>query len=195
MQKSMMLSELLAFAQNWGILQTRMDQRGDHIKTNFDYFQIKKWMLQTVRAEKLDKKIVVIGLISMFPTWVMVCKLSKKVHFLQFCADLSKKFKSVETFTYMHLKVLITLFQKMLWFLGVWASVHKILAIKISKTMLTQQKFLKNYSTWNTHTIETVSHSIINNINFWKCITRPFRCIYVNCFNQLWFLAEVSTKL
>ena len=54
-------------------------------------------MLQTVRAEKLDKKIVVIGLISMFPTWVMVCKLSKKVHSLQFCADLSKKFKSVET--------------------------------------------------------------------------------------------------
>ena len=97
LQKSMMLSELLAFAQNWGILQTRMDQRGDHIKTNFNYFQIKKWMLQTVRAEKLDKKIVVIGLISMFPTWVMVCKLSKKVHSLQFCADLSKKFKSVET--------------------------------------------------------------------------------------------------
>ena len=71
-------------------------KRGDHIKINFDYFQIKKWMLQTVRAEKLDKKIVVIGLISMFPTWVMVCKLSKKVHFLQFCADLSEKSKSVE---------------------------------------------------------------------------------------------------
>ena len=92
----------------------------------------------------------------------------------------------------MHLKVLITLFQKMLWFLGVWATFHEILAIKISKTML---KFLKNYSTSNTHTIETVSHSIINNINFWKCITRPFRCIYVNCLNRLRFLAEVSTKL
>ena len=26
----------------------------------------------------------------------MVCKLSKKVHFLQFCVDLSKKSKSVE---------------------------------------------------------------------------------------------------
>ena len=80
----------------------------------------------------------------------------------------------------------------MLWFLGVWATFHEILAIKISKTML---KFLKNYSTSNTHTIETVSHSIINNINFWKCVTRPFRCIYVNCLNRLRFLAEVSTKL
>ena len=53
-------------------------------------------MLQTVRAEKVDEKIGVIGLVSMFPTWVMVCKLSKKVHFWQFCADLSKKSKSVE---------------------------------------------------------------------------------------------------
>ena len=31
----------------------------------------------------------------MFPSWVMVCNLSKKVHFLQFCSDLSKKSKSV----------------------------------------------------------------------------------------------------
>ena len=73
-----------------------MDQRGDHIKINFDYFQIKKWMLQTVRAEKVDEKIGVICLVSTLPTWVMVCKLSKKVHILQLCADLSKKSKSVE---------------------------------------------------------------------------------------------------
>ena len=73
-----------------------MDQRGDHIKINFDYFQIKKWMLQTVRAEKVDEKIGVICLVSMLPTWVMVCKLSKKVHILQLCADLSEKSKSVE---------------------------------------------------------------------------------------------------
>ena len=53
-------------------------------------------MLQTVRAEKVDEKLGVIGLVSMFPSLVMVCKLSKKVHFLQFCADLSEKSKSVE---------------------------------------------------------------------------------------------------
>ena len=148
-------------------------------------------MLQTVRAEKVDEKIAVIGLVSIFPTWVMVCKLSKKVHFFTIlCWPKQKSLSLLKQFTYMHLKVLITLFQKMLWFLGVWATFHEILAIKISKTML---KFLKNYSTSNTHTIETVSHSIINNINFWKCITRPFRCIY--CFNQLRFLAEVSIKL
>ena len=122
-------------------------------------------MLQTVRAEKLDENIGVICLVSMFPI------------------------------TYVHLKVLITLFQKMLWFIGVWATVHEILVIKISKKMLTQQKFLKNSSTSNTHTSETVSHSIINNTSSWKCVTRPIRCLYVNCFNRLRFLTEVSTKL
>ena len=107
----------------------------------------------------------------------------------------AKNLRLLKQFTYMDLKVFITLFQKMLWFMEVWATVHDILAIKISKKMLTQQKFLKNYSTSNTHTSETVSHSIINNTNFWKCVTRPFRCIYVNCFNRLRFLAEISTNL
>ena len=29
-------------------------------------------------------------------SWVLVCKLSRKEHFLKFCADLSKKSKSVK---------------------------------------------------------------------------------------------------
>ena len=49
--------KLSAFAQNWGILQTRIDQRWDHMKMNFEYFQMKKWMLQTIRAEKVDEKV------------------------------------------------------------------------------------------------------------------------------------------
>ena len=53
-------------------------------------------MLQTVRTEKADEKNGVVCLVSMFPSWVMVRKLCKKVHFLQFCADLSKKSKSVK---------------------------------------------------------------------------------------------------
>ena len=53
-------------------------------------------MLQTGRVEKLDEKNGVICLPYMFPSWVMVRKLSKKVHFLKFYADLSKKSKSVK---------------------------------------------------------------------------------------------------
>ena len=42
--------------KNSGILKTRMDQRGDPMKTNFNIFQIQKWMSQTVRAQKVDEK-------------------------------------------------------------------------------------------------------------------------------------------
>ena len=31
-----------SFSQNSAILQTRMDQRGDHMKISLDYFQIQK---------------------------------------------------------------------------------------------------------------------------------------------------------
>ena len=71
------------------------------MKMNFEYFQIQKWMFQTFRAEKVDEKNGVLCLVSKFRSWVMVLKLSKKVHFLQFCADLSKKskyFKAIYTY-------------------------------------------------------------------------------------------------
>ena len=54
-----------------------MDQMGDHMKMNFDYFQIHKWILQTL--EKVDRKNGVICLDPMFASWVMVLKMSKKV--------------------------------------------------------------------------------------------------------------------
>ena len=73
-----------------------MDQKGDHMKINFDFFQIPKWMLQTVRARKVDEQNWVICLVSMFLSWVRVCKLFEKVHVLQFCANLSKKSKSAK---------------------------------------------------------------------------------------------------
>ena len=66
------------------------------MKMNFEYFQIQKLVLQTVRSEKVDEKNGIICLVPMFPSWVMVLRLSKKVHFLQFCADLSKKSKSIK---------------------------------------------------------------------------------------------------
>ena len=42
--------------QNSGILQTRMDQRENPMKTNFDIFQIQQWIPQTARAQKVDEK-------------------------------------------------------------------------------------------------------------------------------------------
>ena len=53
-------------------------------------------MSQTVRAEKVDGKNCVICPVFMFPSEVMVLKLSKNVHFLQFRAGLSKKSKYIK---------------------------------------------------------------------------------------------------
>ena len=39
-----------------GILHTRMDQRGEPMKINFGNYQIQNRTLQTLRAQKVDKK-------------------------------------------------------------------------------------------------------------------------------------------
>ena len=97
----------------------------------------------TNRVEKVDEKNEVICLVFKFPFWVVALNLSRKVNFSPFCADFSKKPKSVKAIYIFHLKVLTTFFQKMIWFIRVWATLYEILAIKISKNMLTQQKFNK----------------------------------------------------
>ena len=76
-------------------------------------------MSQTVRAEKVDGKNGVIKLVSIFPSRVMVLKLSKKViSFLKFCADLSKKSKYFKAiYIYIYLKGLVVHFQKMALFI------------------------------------------------------------------------------
>ena len=50
----------------------------------------------TDRVEKVDETNGIICVVSMFPSCVMVCKLSKKWYFLQLWAELSKKSKSVK---------------------------------------------------------------------------------------------------
>ena len=158
-----------------------MDQRGDHIKMNFEYFQIQKWILQTVRSEKVNEKNGVICLISMFPSCVMVLKLSTKVHFLQFCADLSKKSMSI----------------KAIYIYASGRSRHTL-----SENGIVYYDFLLNFC-WVSIFFDilianiswTVARTPINHTIFWKNVVRTFRCIYTYCFNKLKFLAEVSTKL
>ena len=135
------LSELVAFTQNWGILQTRMDQRGNHMKINFDYFQIQKWMLQKV-SRKIRWKMGSFVKFSCFLSelWSLNCQ--KKDIFCSFMQTWAKNLRQLKLFIYMLVKVLISFFEEMIWFIGDWATVHEI-AIKISKKMLTQQKFNK----------------------------------------------------
>ena len=116
----------LLLAKNWGVLQIRMDQNGDHMKMNFTYFQIQKWMFQTVRMKKVDENNTFICLVSMFASWVMVLKLFRKVHFLQSCANRSP----LKQFTYINLKGIVTPFQKTILFIMLWINVSEILGFE-----------------------------------------------------------------
>ena len=73
----------------------------------------------------------------------MVCKLSRKGHFLQFCADLSKKSKSVKAiYIYASESSHYTLPENGMVY-RVPSQRYEIVAFKISKKMLTQLKFNK----------------------------------------------------
>ena len=48
------LSESLAFGQKLRYFTDKHGPKGGPHKMNFYYFQIQKWILQTVRAEKVD---------------------------------------------------------------------------------------------------------------------------------------------
>ena len=160
-----------------------MDQRGDHMKMNFEYFQIQKWILQTVRSEKVDEKNGVICLVSMFPSWVMVLKLSKKVHFLQFCADLSKKSKSIKAiYIYASERSRYALSENDIVY---YAMTYCFGDISVwSRIILLHFCWVSIFFDISTVNISwEVAQSPIG--LFWKGVMRTFRCIYVNCFNRL----------
>ena len=47
---------MVVFGQKLKYLIDKNRPKEEHMKINFYYFQIHKWMLQTVRAEKVDEK-------------------------------------------------------------------------------------------------------------------------------------------
>ena len=53
-------------------------------------------MLQTVRVEKIDEENGVICLLSMFPSWVIILKLTKKGAFSAILPDFSMKSNLIE---------------------------------------------------------------------------------------------------
>ena len=93
----------------------------------------------------------------------------------------------------MDLKVLITVFQKMIWFSGILATVH--MQLKYQKWCWLSRNLNLNSSNSNTNISKTLSHTKINNTIFWKHVTRPFRCIYVNYFNLLGFFSWGQHKI
>ena len=99
----------------------------------------------------------------------------------------------------MHLKGLVTQFQKIVFFvmLTYCFSVVRVRSqwillsfywISIFFYILYFFYILANISC-------TMAQTPINHMIFWMSVMRTFRCIYANCFNRLWFLTGVWTKL
>ena len=73
----------------------------------------------------------------------MILKLPKIVHYLQICADLSKKPKSIKAIYFYPSERFYHALSENSIFIGVRAIIHKILNNKISINVMTQQKFKK----------------------------------------------------
>ena len=125
----------------WAILLTRIDKWDGTHENEFGLVSNTKLNVIKLQRKKLVEKNWVICLVYMFPFWVKKCP--KKSIFYNFTLTPARNLSLFKQFMYKHLKNLITFFQKMVWYTGVRATVHEILVIKISKQLLTQQKFNK----------------------------------------------------
>ena len=81
--------------QNWGILLTRMDERRPH-ENEFWQFSDAEINITDSYSSKSRWKNGAICLSPFFLSKIMVLKLPKIVHFLQICADYSKKPKYIK---------------------------------------------------------------------------------------------------
>ena len=147
----------------------------------------------TVRTEKVSGQNGVICLVSMFPSWVMVLKMSKTVYFLKVCADLSKKSTSIKAiYIYASERSCHTLSENdivcydITYFFEDIRVLSRRIFLNLCWVSIVFDFLIANIS-WLV--AETPSNHI-----FWKSVMRSFRSIYVNCFYRLRFLAEVSTN-
>ena len=117
----------------------------------------------------------------------------KSAFFGNFVLTSARNLSLLKQFTYIHLKGLVTYFQKMVLFIMLWLTVSEI--SEFSEIFLSR-RILLNFcwvSIFFDILIASISWAVaqtpINHSIFWKSAMRTFRCIDVNCFNRLRFLA------
>ena len=150
--------------------------------TKGEYFQIQKWMVQTITAEKVDEKNGVICLVTMFPSWIM------SLNFIKKFKELSKKSKSVKA-TYVYApKGLVLYFQKM-------AIVYSAMTYCCGDIRVGSQIVLLNFY-WLGILFDilieniswTAAQTPINHIISWKSVVRTLRCNIKISLTDLGFL-------
>ena len=116
------------------------------------------------------------------------------MHFLQFCADLSKKSKSIKAiYKYVSERSQYALSENgivycaMTYYFGDISVWSRRILLNFCWVSIFFDILIANIS-W------TVAQTPISHTIFWKSFMKNFRYIYVNCFSRLRFLGEVSTK-
>ena len=159
--------------------------KGEPHENEFWVFSNSEIISQTLRAEKVDEKNGI--LVFMFSSRVMVLKLSKKVNFLQFCADLSKKSKYIkavyiyasERYCHAPSENDIVCYAMIYCFGDIKVWIQRTL-LNFFWVSIFFDIVIANIS-W------TVPQTPINNTSFWKSVMRTFRCIYEIAFTDLDF--------
>ena len=125
-------------------------------------------MLQTVRVKKKYMKDGVTWLVFMFPfcLWYLILW---KVHFLQFFADLRKNLSLLKKLTWMHIKGLVMLFKKTVFFVMLWLTVSDFLL----RSTLNSKKVRKKHGN---HANYTIFFMYLFSCN---CLHHSFWCL--NC--------------
>ena len=109
----------------------------------------------------------------------MVLKLSKKGIFCNSVLTSARNLSRLKQFTYMHLKGLVTHFQKLVLFIMLWLTVSEVWVFEV-------EDFLRNFcwvsilfDIFITNISWTVAQTPINHSIFWNSVMRTFRCTYV----------------
>ena len=100
------------------------------MKMNFDKFQIQKMNI-TNRAQKVDEKMVLFDKFPFFLPQLWSLNYPQKCIFCKFVLTSARNLNLLKQFISIHLKDLIMLFQKIIFFIGIRAIVHEIFKNKI----------------------------------------------------------------
>ena len=100
-------------------------------KNEFWVFSNSEMLNVTNRVGKLDGKNGVICLVSMFPSWVIVLKLSRNIYLMLIS---SRNLCLLKQFACICLKGLVTHIQKMVLFIMLWRTVLEILGFGVKES-------------------------------------------------------------
>ena len=141
--------------QKLGVLQTSMDQRGSPWKWILTFLKYKSEYHKMLLSKKLKKKKKNGSIVKFSFSFLELWSLNKYCIFCKFVLASARNLNPLKQYIYIHLKDVIMLFQKIVCFIGVWTTFHKILRNKILKKI---SRNLTKFIKFKRYIFQTLSH-------------------------------------